>query len=104
LERTLVIWMGEFGRTPRVNLQAGRDHYPDAFNLALAGGGVKGGQVIGATSATGSEVSDRPIRVADLFCTIYDRLGIDPRHEYQSNVGRPLAIVEGGASIAEVAG
>src|SRR5437588_2410838 len=69
LERTLVIWMGEFGRTPRVNLAAGRDHYPQAFSLALAGSGVKGGRVIGATDAEGVEVKERPITVPDLFCT-----------------------------------
>jgi hypothetical protein len=104
LERTLVIWMGEFGRTPRVNLNAGRDHYPDAFNVALAGGGVKGGQAIGATDRLGIEVVQRPVTVPDLFCTFYRSLGINPRHENQSNVGRPLAIVEGGTAVQEVFG
>jgi uncharacterized protein (DUF1501 family) len=102
LERTLVIWMGEFGRTPRINLEAGRDHFPDAFNLALAGCGVRGGQVIGATNRTGTEVAQRPVTVPDLFCTLYRALGIDFRHENQSNVGRPLALVEGGAVVQEV--
>src|SRR5205807_4066925 len=69
LERTLVIWMGEFGRTPRVNLQAGRDHYPQAFNLFLAGPGVQGGRVIGRTDRLGTAVVDRPVTVSDLFCT-----------------------------------
>jgi uncharacterized protein (DUF1501 family) len=104
LERTLVIWMGEFGRTPRVNLQAGRDHFPQAFNLALAGSGVRGGQVIGATNRNGTEVALRPITVPDLFCTLYRALGIDFRHENQSNVGRPLPLVEGGAVVPEVFG
>jgi hypothetical protein len=104
LERTLVIWTGEFGRTPRVNLQAGRDHYPEAFNLALAGAGVGGGQVIGATNRLGSEITDRPISVADLFCTIYHGLGMNPRYEHQSNVGRPLPLVEGGAVVREAFG
>jgi hypothetical protein len=104
LERTLVIWMGEFGRTPRINLEAGRDHFPQAFNVALAGGGVHGGQVIGATSRTGTEVAQRPITVADLFVTFYHGLGIDPRHENQSNVGRPLPLVEGGTLVREVFG
>jgi hypothetical protein len=102
LERTLVIWMGEFGRTPRVNLNAGRDHYPEAFNLFLAGCGVKGGQVIGSTNALGTEVSQRPVSVQDLFCTLYRALGINFRHENQSNVGRPLALVEGGNVVEEV--
>jgi uncharacterized protein (DUF1501 family) len=104
LERTLVIWMGEFGRTPRVNLQAGRDHFPEAFNLALAGCGVRGGQVIGATNRTGTAVAARPVTVPDLFCTLYRALGIDFRHENESNVGRPLALVEGGHVVQEVFG
>jgi uncharacterized protein (DUF1501 family) len=102
LERTLVIWMGEFGRTPRINVNAGRDHFPQAFNLALAGAGVRGGQVIGATSPLGTEVALRPVTVPDLFVTFYHALGINPRHENQSNVGRPLRIVEGGNVVEEV--
>jgi hypothetical protein len=102
LERTLVIWMGEFGRTPRINLQAGRDHYPEAFSLYLAGGGIRGGQVIGATNRTGTAVADRSITVQDLFCTLYHSLGINPRRENESNVGRPLAYVEGGQVVQEV--
>jgi len=102
LERTLVIWMGEFGRTPRINVNAGRDHFPQAFNLALAGAGVRGGQVIGATNQLGTEVALRPVTVPDLFVTFYRALGINPRHENQSNVGRPLRIVEGGNVVEEV--
>lgn len=102
LERTLVIWMGEFGRQPRINLAAGRDHFPDAFNVALAGCGVKSGQVIGRTNPLGTAVADRPVSVQDLFCTIYDRLGVNFRHEYDSNVNRPLPIVEGGAVVSEI--
>jgi hypothetical protein len=104
LEKTLVIWMGEFGRTPRVNLTAGRDHYPQAFNVALAGLGVRGGQVIGATDKLGIEVVDRPVTVPDLFCTFCKTLGINPRREYQSNVGRPVKIVERGQAVDEVFG
>jgi len=104
LENTLVIWMGEFGRMPRINLTAGRDHFPAAFNVALAGCGVRGGQVIGATNRLGTEVVERPVTVPDLFCTFCRALGIDPRHENQSNVGRPLKIVEGGHAVPEVFG
>jgi hypothetical protein len=104
LERTLVIWMGEFGRMPRINLNAGRDHFPQAWSVALAGGGVRGGQVIGATNRLGTDVSQRPVTVQDLFCTFYRSLGINPRRENQSNVGRPLAIVEGGSVVQEVFG
>ncbi len=102
LDKTLVVWMGEFGRTPRINLTAGRDHYPQAFNLALAGCGVKGGQVHGATDKLGTEVVDRPVCVQDLFCTFCRALGINPRKENQSNVGRPLKIVDGGHAVREL--
>jgi hypothetical protein len=94
--------MGEFGRMPHINLNAGRDHYPQAFNLALAGAGVRGGQVIGATDREGVEVAERPVSVPDLFCTFCQALGINPREENQSNVGRPLKIVEFGKPVAEV--
>jgi uncharacterized protein (DUF1501 family) len=102
LERTLVIWMGEFGRMPRINLSAGRDHFPTAFNVALAGAGIKGGQVIGATNRLGTDVALRPVTVQDLFVSFYRCLGIDPRHENQSNVGRPLPLVEGGSVVQEL--
>jgi hypothetical protein len=102
LERTLVIWMGEFGRMPRINVHAGRDHFPQAFNVALAGAGIKGGQVIGATNRLGTDVAQRPVTVQDLFVTFYRCLGIDPRHENQSNVGRPLPLVEGGNVVQEL--
>jgi hypothetical protein len=102
LEKTLVIWMGEFGRTPQINLTAGRDHYPQAFNLALAGAGVKGGRVVGATDRHGAEVAERPVTVPDLFCTFCRALGINPRKETQSNVGRPIKVVEHGNAVKEV--
>lgn len=104
LENTLVIWMGEFGRMPHINLTGGRDHFPSAFNLALAGSGVKGGQIIGATDKLGSAVAERPVTVPDLFCTFCQILGIDARKENQSNVGRPIPIVEGGEVVKEVMG
>jgi hypothetical protein len=104
LERTLVIWMGEFGRTPKINVAAGRDHYPQAFNVALAGSGVRGGRVVGATDKDGVEVVDRPVTVPDLFCTFCQALGINPREENQSDVGRPLKIVEKGNAVEEVFG
>jgi hypothetical protein len=104
LQRTLVIWMGEFGRTPRINARAGRDHYPRAFNIVLAGGGVRGGQVIGETDAAGVEVTDRPITVPDLFRTVYTTLGIDADHENMSRIGRPIKLVDGGEVIRELLG
>jgi hypothetical protein len=102
LDSTLVIWMGEFGRTPRIHLTAGRDHYPKVFNAVLAGAGVRGGRVIGATDRLGTEVVEHPVTVPDLFCTFCRALGINPRHENQSNVGRPLKIVEGGHAVREL--
>ncbi|MHB1425423.1 MAG: DUF1501 domain-containing protein [Gemmataceae bacterium] len=102
LERTLVIWMGEFGRTPRISLTAGREHYPQVFNAVLAGTGIQGGRVVGKTDARGVEIVDRPIGVPDLFCTFCQALGINPRTENQSNVGRPIQIVEHGAAVREL--
>ncbi len=102
LDKTLVIWMGEFGRTPQVNGRTGRDHYPRAFNVALAGGGVKGGQVIGRTDRRGSSVEDRVVTVPDLFCSFCHSLGINPRKENQSSVGRPIKIVDGGQPVKEL--
>ena len=75
LDKTLVVWMGEFGRTPHINARNGRDHFPTAFNVVLAGGGVRGGQVIGKTDAGGTEVTDRPVRVPDLFASFCHSLG-----------------------------
>jgi hypothetical protein len=104
LDKTLVIWMGEFGRTPRINGRTGRDHFPRAFNLALAGGGIKGGQVIGKTSDDGSSVTARPVQVADLFCTFYKALGINPRKENLATLGRPIKLVDGGNPVSELFG
>jgi uncharacterized protein (DUF1501 family) len=102
LERTLVIWMGEFGRTPKINPNGGRDHFPKVFSVALAGGGIKGGQVIGASSAEGTEVKDRPVAVNDLLSTFCHSLHIDPKKENMSPLGRPIKIVDGGKPVKEL--
>src|SRR5215212_5666572 len=102
LDRTLVIWMGEFGRTPKINPNAGRDHFPRVFNVALAGGGVKGGQVIGASSADGTEVKDHPIAVNDLLASFCHSLKIDPAKENMSPLGRPIKIVDGGKVVKQL--
>jgi uncharacterized protein (DUF1501 family) len=94
LESTLVVWMGEFGRTPRINQLKGRDHYPAAWSAVLAGGGIKGGSVVGRTSKDGSTIEERPITVPDLLATICHALGIEPKGTNLSNVGRPIAIVD----------
>ncbi|GIW81029.1 MAG: hypothetical protein KatS3mg105_2836 [Gemmatales bacterium] len=102
LDKTLIIWMGEFGRTPRINARTGRDHYPRAFSLLLAGGGIKGGQVIGKTSNDGTDVVERPVTVPDLFCTFYRALNINPRKENISDLQRPIKLIEGGSEIKEL--
>jgi len=102
LDSTLVIWMGEFGRTPKINPRAGRDHYPRAFNVALAGGGIRGGQVIGATDAGGEQVTEQPVTVPDLFQTYCRALGVDPDLENHTPLGRPIKVVDGGQAIAEL--
>ena len=104
LEKTLVVWMGEFGRTPQINPRGGRDHFPRAFNVALAGGGVRGGQVIGATNDAGSEVVDRPVTIPDLFRSVYHALGIDADYENMSGIGRPIKLVDGGKVVSELFG
>ena len=102
LDRTLIVWMGEFGRTPKINPTAGRDHFPRVFNVALAGGGVKGGQVIGSSAADGTEVKDRPVTVPDLMSSICKSLGVDATKENQTAIGRPIRIVEGGKPVQEL--
>jgi hypothetical protein len=102
LETTLVVWMGEFGRTPQINPRGGRDHFPRAFNVALAGGGVRGGQVIGRTNDAGTEVAERPVTIPDLFRSIYHTLGIDPNYENVSPIGRPIKLVDGGEVVKEL--
>lgn len=79
LQDTLVVWMGEVGRTPYINNRAGRDHYIRAWTVVLAGGGIRGGQTYGATDADGHDVRDNPVSEGDLFSTIYTTLGINPR-------------------------
>jgi hypothetical protein len=96
LDDTLVIWMGEFGRTPKINSSAGRDHYSRAWSTMLAGGGIKGGQVIGKTDKEGAEVAERPISVRDFMATVCQVLGIDPTKKLDTPSGRPISIVDKG--------
>jgi hypothetical protein len=105
LDSTLIVWMGEFGRTPKINKDAGRDHFPNAWTTVLAGGGIKGGQAIGDTGADGMSVKDRPVSVPDLLATVCKAVGIDPTTQNMSDVGRPIRIVDPKASpIKEVLG
>jgi uncharacterized protein (DUF1501 family) len=94
LESTLIVWMGEFGRSPKITEGAGRDHYPTAWSTVLAGGGLHGGQIVGKTSADGMSVVERPVSVPDLLATVCRALGIDPLKPNISNIGRPIRIVD----------
>jgi hypothetical protein len=102
LDSTLVILMGEFGRTPKLNPRGGRDHWPRAFSVALAGGGIRGGQVVGRSDAHGESPADRPVTPADLARTIYHQLGIDPATELHTRDGRPVQVNRDGSLIGEL--
>ena len=95
LDSTLVIAMGEFGRTPRINANAGRDHWPDCYSILLAGGGVKGGYVYGSSDKLGAYPETNPVRPCDLAATIYDRFGLDPATEIHDLTNRPHRIADG---------
>ena len=101
LESTLIIWMGEFGRTPRLNNVGGRDHFSHAWSTAMFGGGIRGGQVIGSTDNTGSGVQERPISVMDFMATTCQLLGIDYKKEVDTPVGRPIRIVDKGEHVIQ---
>ena len=102
LDSTLVVLMGEFGRTPKINNIGGRDHWPRAGSVCLAGGGVRGGQLIGATDSYGEMPSERPVRPEDLAISILKLLGIDPSREYTTPDGRPLKIMADGSFVSEL--
>ncbi len=102
LESTLVVLLGEFGRTPKLNADGGRDHWPRAGFACLAGGGVQGGRVIGATNAFGEVPSERPVSPSDLAFTLLTLLGIDPTRELTTPAGRPMRILSEGDFISEL--
>jgi uncharacterized protein (DUF1501 family) len=102
LESTAIFVTGEFGRTPKVNQNAGRDHWARAMFVLLAGGGMKGGQVIGASNDKGQEPASRVIAPDDVAASFYHSLGIDVTKEYHSNTGRPVMIVRNGTAIKEL--
>ena len=94
LDTTMIVWMGEFGRTPKINETAGRDHFPNAWSTVIAGGGIKGGQIIGDTGADGEQVQGTPIQVPDLLATVVKGLGIDPSKQNIVDNGRPVRLVD----------
>lgn len=100
--QTLVVCMGEFGRTPRVNANAGRDHWGQVMSVVLACGGLRTGQIIGASDRTGAVPVERPYRPENVLAVVYRHLGIDPRMSFTDNSGRPRYILERRELIAEV--
>ncbi len=101
LETTLVLVIGDFGRTPKINFSGGRDHWPGAFSVALAGAGIQGGAVVGSTDQDAAHPVDRPVTIEDLGATVYEALGIDYRKNYHAN-GRPIAINKEGHPVQEL--
>ena len=102
LEDTLVLCLGEFGRTPTINGTSGRDHWSDVFSAVVAGGGVRGGQVIGSSDEKGSAVKDRPVTVPDLFATLLWSVGVDGSRPFQTPEGRPIKLAEKGKVVGEL--
>lgn len=102
LEHTLLVSMGEFGRTPVINLDQGRDHHPNAWSAVLAGGGIRGGLVHGATDPSGARVVEQAVQVPDLFATLAVLLGLNPDHTVVSPLGRPISLTDSGKPIASL--
>jgi uncharacterized protein (DUF1501 family) len=103
LDSTLVVWMGEFGRTPRMGVQfsnntnnvGGRDHWCNCYSVALAGGGVQGGRAVGSSDGSGGYPRERPVPISDLAATIYHALGVDPRAQVQDLQGQLRYVCDG---------
>ena len=95
LESTTILWLGEFGRTPRINRNAGRDHFPAAWSCVFAGGGIAGGQVFGKTSPDGMHVEEAKVGVGDILATLCTAIGVAPGRKNISNTNRPISIVDG---------
>jgi uncharacterized protein (DUF1501 family) len=101
LESTTILWISEFGRTPVINSMAGRDHFPDAWSCVFAGGGIRGGQTYGRTSADGSAIEEKPVGIGDVLATLCTALGVPPDHENITPGDRPIKLAEG-APIADI--
>lgn len=102
LDETIVLWLGEFGRTPQINENEGRDHFPNGWSAVIAGGGVRGGRAIGATNEDGTVVLDHPVSVPDLFASLCFALGIDYNNQNYSRAGRPIRVVNNGSVVNEL--
>jgi uncharacterized protein (DUF1501 family) len=96
LESTLVVWLRDFGRTPLIDKDAGRDHWPQCYAAVLAGGGIRGGQILGQSDRLGAHPKDQPVSPADLHATVFTALGYDPHAiTYVSPEGRPFPLSDG---------
>jgi hypothetical protein len=104
LEKTLIVMLSEFGRTPKINDNGGRDHYPSVFSCFMAGGGIKGGQVIGSSDKDGFKPKDRPVRVPELHATLCHALGINPNKEVMTPLQRPMKLVDEAKPVLELFG
>ena len=104
LDETLIVVMGEFGRTPKLNTNGGRDHWPRVFSVMMAGGGVVGGQVVGKSDPVGESPDRDPVTPSDLIATIYSRLGIDPQLELTTADGRPVSLTPHGSRVVKAIG
>ena len=102
MENTLVVCLGEFGRTPKVNKDAGRDHWPFAMSVLMAGAGIPGGQIVGATDAKGYNASENVYRPEDFAASVYTKMGIDPHQALYTSTGRPVQLVNEGRLIKEL--
>ncbi|MBI3864761.1 MAG: DUF1501 domain-containing protein, partial [Planctomycetia bacterium] len=102
LDETLVVVMSEMGRTPRINGNAGRDHWTFCYSAVFAGAGIRGGTVYGASDAQAAYVKTNPVSTADLCATIYTALGISPEHRVPDRTNRPVEIAHGGRAISEI--
>jgi hypothetical protein len=102
LESTMVVMMSEFGRTPKINDNAGRDHWPSVFSCFMAGGGIKGGTVIGSSDEDGAHPKDRPVKVPELHASICHAMGIDPNKEVMTPLQRPMKLVDNGEPVKEL--
>jgi uncharacterized protein (DUF1501 family) len=102
LDETLVVTMGEMGRTPKINAKGGRDHWTYCYSVLLAGAGIRGGIAYGASDAQGAFVADRPVHIRDICATIYQLLGIDPTTLVHDRAGRPVSIAHGGQPVLDI--
>ena len=102
LDTTFVLCVGEFGRTPQINGDNGRDHHSDVFSAVIAGGGTRGGRAIGSSDDAGEKLKDRPVTIPDLHATLLHACGIDPAREYHTPDGRPIKLTSGGKVVQEL--